>query len=129
MGYSGKDKNKRKKMEAAAKKIREAHEKMKETATIKNTKKREGRHSLAGTRHLRGEDVRSFIPKRKPKPEPKPETNAQKEARGRMPSSSGSGRMLSSTEWHAKYRNGNVSQSSLAAYRGYKRGFAQGKAK
>ena len=124
MGYSGKDKNKRSKMEAAAKKIREAHEKMKETATIKNTKKREGRHSLAGTRHLRGEDVRSFIPKRKPKPEPKPETKAEKEARGRMPSSSGGSKPLSSTEW-LKREGRTASQSSLRAYRGYKRNFGK----
>ena len=39
------------------------------------------------------------------------------------PSTSGSSTPLSSKEWHAKYKGGNVTQSSLRAYRGYLRGF------
>ena len=41
------------------------------------------------------------------------------------PSSSGSSTPLSSKEWHAKYKGGNVTQASLRAYRGYLRGFGR----
>ena len=43
------------------------------------------------------------------------------------PSSSGSSTPLSSKEWHAKYKGGNVTQSSLRAYRGYLRNFGKTK--
>jgi hypothetical protein len=77
----------RRKMEEAARKLKENQQKIEEAATIKNTKVREGKHSLAGTRFLKGEDVRSFKPVRKPKPAPKPETKEEKERRGYIPSS------------------------------------------
>ncbi|MHC4808559.1 MAG: hypothetical protein ACYTBX_20175 [Planctomycetota bacterium] len=121
MGYSGKDKRKR--MEEAAKKIKESQQKIEEAAKPANTQVREGKHSLAGTRYLKGEEVRSFIPPKK-KPKTTPETTQQKEARTRVPSTTSS-KPLSQDEWHAKYRGGRVSQSSLQAYRGYLRGFGR----
>jgi hypothetical protein len=54
----------------------------------------------------------------------KPETKQQKEQRTRIPSSTES-KPLSSKEWHAKYKGGNVTQVSLRQYSGYLRNFGK----
>jgi len=116
---------KKARMLRAAKKIREAQQKVEEAATIKNTKVREGKHSLAGTRFLKGEDVRSFRPVRKSKPAQKPETTQEKERRTYI-SSAGSSTPLSFVEWTKKYGYGKT-PATLKMHRAYVKNFGKAK--
>ena len=94
--------------------------------------KRESKHSPEGEKYRQlgekeyerqhGEKLKKIRRQKRIDALGRPETKAQKEARTRMPSSGS--KPLSSTEW-LKREGRTASQSSLRAYRGYKRNFGK----
>jgi hypothetical protein len=100
------------------------------TKRAKERRKRQGKHSPAGTEYLRYGDkgFEELSKSRQQKIRLEKEVAAMDSkvpkpiSVGKL-SSAGSSTPLSSKEWHAKHKGGRVSQSSLREYRGYLRGF------